>query len=625
MWPPSDGENRDQFLEADEVVGIASTERYVDRACDSGDQEVDRSGTLVAPLGQTITTGTRAVEWPVRSGVWALSVGQSCAATGSVTVHAVTFTGDEVTELVMDFTLLCDYGETDRPFRGWVVYDPGTEPGSLDGSVVKDGAGVANATVDLFTMDGASPVATATTDSNGDFVIGGLAPGAYAVRFSGAGIGTQWRGGEVARFSSRGVAITSARVTTASFQMSDVEGVWGYIRPEVPIRGGAAKLYDEAGRLVLTGFSFRIFPVWDPERGVGWGYLIDVDALQPGRYKIGIEPYADLGEPPSAPGYHPDATTIGQATVIRLDAAKTRQADVELGQAGTIVVTVQYASSPNLSFPWSWVIDASDGSVISGNLTGATGTFIVSPGTYFAMGANFLDEREQLWDFFPELYEAAPANRLDLATPISIAPGQTRSVSVTLDPFFPDMFDSVFLSDIFWMQTVGITSGCGAAGYCPDDPVTRGQMAAFLARALQLPAASGIDFVDDDTSMFETDIERLASRGITLGCNPPANDRFCPDQEVTRGQMAAFLVRAMGYTDSAVDFEDVGGSVFAADIRRLATAGVTVGCNPPENDRFCPNEPVSRGQMAAFLHRALGGGVLYPGSADGPLLRPLQD
>ncbi|MGF1667931.1 MAG: S-layer homology domain-containing protein [Acidimicrobiia bacterium] len=311
--------------------------------------------------------------------------------------------------------------------------------------------------------------------------------------------------------------------------------------------------------------------------------------------------------------------------MIRLDAATTRQADVELGQAGTIVVTVQYATSPNLSFPWSWVIDATDGSVISGNLTGATGTFIVSPGTYFAMGANFLDEREQLWDYFPELYEAAPANRFDLATPISIAPGQTRSVSVTLDPFFPDMFDSVFLSDIFWMQTVGITSGCGEAGYCPDEPVTRGQRAAFLARALQLPSAPGVEFVDVDNSVFERDIERLAGRGITLGCNPPDNDRFCPDQEVTRGQMAAFLVRAMGYANSGVDFEDVGGSVFAEDIRRLATAGVTVGCNPPENDRFCPNEPVSRGQMAAFLHRALGGGVLYPGSAEGLLLRPLPD
>ncbi|MGF1667932.1 MAG: carboxypeptidase-like regulatory domain-containing protein [Acidimicrobiia bacterium] len=144
----------------------------------SNDEESGAIITLVAPLGETITTGTRPVEWPFRAGAWALTVGQSCDATGSVTVHAVTITGDEVSRLVMDFTLLCDDGETDRPFRGWVVYDPGPDPGSLDGTVEKEGVGVANATVDVFEMDGASPVATATTDSNGDFLVGGLAPGA---------------------------------------------------------------------------------------------------------------------------------------------------------------------------------------------------------------------------------------------------------------------------------------------------------------------------------------------------------------------------------------------------------------------------------------------------------------
>jgi hypothetical protein len=72
--------------------------------------------------------------------------------------------------------------------------------------------------------------------------------------------------------------------------------------------------------------------------------------------------------------------------------------------------------------------------------------------------------------------------------------------------------------------------------------------------------------------------------------------------------MAAFLVRARGYTnDGGGDrFIDDNGLVFERDIDRLATAGVTKGCNPPKNDRFCPNDPVTRAQMAAFLHRAFG-------------------
>ena len=85
--------------------------------------------------------------------------------------------------------------------------------------------------------------------------------------------------------------------------------------------------------------------------------------------------------------------------------------------------------------------------------------------------------------------------------------------------------------------------------------VTRGQMAAFLTRALGLTERLDNPFVDDDDSIFEADIERLAAAGITKGCNPPTNDRFCPDGTVTRGQMAAFLVRALKYTD------DGGGRV----------------------------------------------------------------
>ena len=72
--------------------------------------------------------------------------------------------------------------------------------------------------------------------------------------------------------------------------------------------------------------------------------------------------------------------------------------------------------------------------------------------------------------------------------------------------------------------------------------------------------------------------------------------------------MAAFLVRALNYTDNGGGdlFVDDDDSIFEADIDRLATAGVTKGCNPPDNDRFCPTNNVTRGQMAAFLHRALG-------------------
>jgi hypothetical protein len=71
-------------------------------------------------------------------------------------------------------------------------------------------------------------------------------------------------------------------------------------------------------------------------------------------------------------------------------------------------------------------------------------------------------------------------------------------------------------------------------------------MAAFLVRALGYTDDGGGDlFVDDDDSSFEGDIDRLGTAGVTRGCNPPANTRFCPDDFVTRGQMAAFLFRVL--------------------------------------------------------------------------------
>ena len=160
------------------------------------------------------------------------------------------------------------------------------------------------------------------------------------------------------------------------------------------------------------------------------------------------------------------------------------------------------------------------------------------------------------------------------------------------------------------IAAASITLGCNPPAntlYCPSESVTRGQMAAFLARAFGLEANThpGFDDVPADHT-FATDIGKLATAGITRGCNPPANDRYCPDEPVTRAAMSAFLVRAVGLTTNThPDFTDVQpDETFAEDIGRLATAGITRGCNPPANDRFCPDVAVARDQMASFLARA---------------------
>ena len=180
----------------------------------------------------------------------------------------------------------------------------------------------------------------------------------------------------------------------------------------------------------------------------------------------------------------------------------------------------------------------------------------------------------------------------------------------SLQPIFSDIGGSTFYDDIIWLRHTGITLGCTETQFCPVSSVTRGQMAAFLVRGLDLEGdTSGDTFSDDNGSTFEDEIEILAEHGITLGCD---DGLFCPDDSVTRGQMAAFLVRAMGYDENPPGdrFTDDNGSTFEDEIEKLAEAGVTQGCT---DTTFCPNDPVTRGQMAAFLHRALGDGVIYPG------------
>jgi len=169
------------------------------------------------------------------------------------------------------------------------------------------------------------------------------------------------------------------------------------------------------------------------------------------------------------------------------------------------------------------------------------------PGTYHVLLYN--GDETTFFDFFPEWFKDAPLLRLDLATAIQIDGNDVTGIDAFLNPLFFDMFDTIFLNDIAFLQEAGITKGCNPPKndlFCPDDFVTRGQMAAFLVRALGYTDNGGGDlFVDDDTSIFENDIDKLGTAGVTRGCNPPKNDRFCPNDFVTRGQMAAFLNRAL--------------------------------------------------------------------------------
>jgi hypothetical protein len=167
----------------------------------------------------------------------------------------------------------------------------------------------------------------------------------------------------------------------------------------------------------------------------------------------------------------------------------------------------------------------------------------------------------------------------------------------------------VFYTEIGKLSARGVTLGTGGGNYSPDDVVTRQQMAAFIIRALgdfNPPQPAQQRFLDvGPSNAFYAFIEQMAVRQITLGCG---GGNYCPGDPVLRDQMAAFIIRALhppGYVPPAPAvqrFPDVTpGNAFFAHIEEMAIRQITLGCG---GGNYCPALAVSRGQMAAFLVRA---------------------
>lgn len=186
----------------------------------------------------------------------------------------------------------------------------------------------------------------------------------------------------------------------------------------------------------------------------------------------------------------------------------------------------------------------------------------------------------------------------------------TASAAKAVSADFLDVPNGNPLRD--WVNTIarnGVTGGCATGLYCPNNPVLRSQMAVFLLKSVERslyvpPAATGTMFTDVPQGSFAAAwIEQLAQRGITGGCG---GGNFCPNNSVTRSQMAVFLLKTLlgsGFVPPAAVgiFGDVpAADPFAPWIELLYDAEITGGCQAAPL-LYCPNSPVTRGQMAVFL------------------------
>jgi hypothetical protein len=166
-----------------------------------------------------------------------------------------------------------------------------------------------------------------------------------------------------------------------------------------------------------------------------------------------------------------------------------------------------------------------------------------------------------------------------------------------------------FYTEIGKLAARGVTVGCGSGNFCPNNPVLREQMAAFIMRAkgeFNPPTPPTQRFTDvPPSNVFYNFIDRLGELGITVGCG---GGNYCPSSPVLRMEMAAFILRGLGEfnppTPCCQRFDDVPASnVFFNFIDRMAVRNITLGCTP-DHVLYCPGDSVTRAQMAAFLVRA---------------------
>ena len=191
---------------------------------------------------------------------------------------------------------------------------------------------------------------------------------------------------------------------------------------------------------------------------------------------------------------------------------------------------------------------------------------------------------------------------------LASALGVSSPAAAQAQPFSDTSEDAFYSDAVNALADGGLFEGteCASGMLCPGEPIDRKTMAVWTVRALdgQNPAPIANSRFSDVTagSFHAPFIERMAELGVTKGCG---DGTFCPDDTVTRYQMAVFLKRAFdlepgpdpGFTDVAPD------AWYYNDVAALAASAITAGCG---DGIFCPNHRTTRGQMATFLARATG-------------------
>ena len=211
----------------------------------------------------------------------------------------------------------------------------------------------------------------------------------------------------------------------------------------------------------------------------------------------------------------------------------------ELGSAGTFELPYGTAAINRYASGW---IDPDEVAVIDADTTltlstpvgsGVQMAVVRDGGSFFALDARIPGPMDPI----PEQWAGVAVYRVTPEDFPDGLPGFRRLAQHPATPFNPADF-SAYETALDWILGPGRSITLAGIEI---------RVVGAIENGFRVQFGEGHDgtFVDDDGSTFEADIEWMATAGITRGCNPPANTEFCPDDFVTRGQMAAFLHRAL--------------------------------------------------------------------------------
>ncbi len=174
---------------------------------------------------------------------------------------------------------------------------------------------------------------------------------------------------------------------------------------------------------------------------------------------------------------------------------------------------------------------------------------------------------------------------------------------------FPDVSGSGHDEAISCLSALGVVRGFVDGSFHPERPMTRAQFATTLVRILEnrgiLPDSAPDAFSDDDGSVHEQNINRLAAIGIITGYG---DGRLGPSDPVSRSQAVSLLVRALDSAGVTIPssppdaFSDDDGSVHEGALDAAAALGLVLGFG---NRVVRPAASMTRGQLASLLYRSL--------------------